>query len=82
MTRQEKENNLIELAKQMREMVLDMEPDAECMGAYIKTSGYILIETYDGRLEVTEFEDGQVLYTTDWDRMMGRTRKETNHESV
>jgi len=82
MTRQERENKLIELAKQMREMVLDMEPDAEIVGAYIKASGYIRIETYDGRLEVTEFEDGKVLYTADWDKIMHRDRKETNHESV
>lgn len=80
--RHAQEDKLIELAKQMREMVLDMEPGIDCVSAYFNASGYIRIETYDGRLEVTEFEDGKVLYTADWDRIMHRDGKETSHESV
>ena len=64
------------------EMCWDLEPDVDFINATISKNGHASVYTTDNKIDITWFPDGQIYYTTDWDRMMGRTRKETNHESV
>lgn len=80
--RHAQEDKLIELMKLIREMVADMEPKASSVNVAISKDGTMSLYTGDNRVDVTAFPDGQTYYTSDWDRMLGRTRKETDDDTV
>ena len=74
--RHRQEDKLIELAKVLGEACRDMEPGDYNINVAISKDGQISVFTDDNRIDVTAFTDGQTYYTTDWDRMLGRNRKE------
>ena len=80
--RHAQEDKLIELMKLIREMVTDMEPKATTVNVGISKDGTMSLYTGDNRVDVTAFPDGQIYYTSDWDRMLGRTRKESNDDTL
>ena len=80
--RHAQEDKLIELAKRLGEKCHDMEPGDFNVNVCISNDGTVSIYTGDNRINVTTFRDGQTYYTSDWDRMLGRKRKENNDESV
>lgn len=80
--RHAQEDKLIEMAKLLGEVCRDMEPEACSVYSVISKDGQISVYTRDNRIDITAFPDGQVYYTDDWDRMMGRTRKEKNDDTV
>lgn len=81
-TRHAQEDKLVELMKLIREMVTDMEPKASTVNVAISKDGTMSLYTGDNRVDVTMFRDGQIYYTTDWDRMLGRNRKEKDDDTV
>lgn len=76
------EKKLLEVCSLLDEMCRDLEPDVEFINVSISKNGQTSLYTSGNEIDVTRFPDGQIYYTTDWDRMLGRTRKETDHESV
>lgn len=80
--RHAQEDKLIELMKLIREMVTDMEQNATTVNVGISKDGTMSLYTGDNRVDVTAFPDGQIYYTSDWDRMLGRIRKESNDDTV
>ncbi len=80
--RHAQEDKLIELAKVLGEVCHDMEPGDFNVNVAISKDGTVSVFTGDNRIDVTAFPDGQTYYTNDWDRMLGRTRKEKDDESV
>lgn len=80
--RHAQEDKLIELMKLIREMVTDMEPKASTVNVAISKDGTMSLYTGDNRIDVTRFPDGQTYYTNDWDRMLGRIRKESNDDTL
>ena len=80
--RHAQEDKLIELAKVLGEVCHDMEPGNFNINVAISRDGQVSVYTGDNRIDVTAFPDGQTYYTNDWDRMLGRTRKEKDDESV
>lgn len=80
--RHTQEDKLIELAKLIGEVCHDMEPGDFNVNVAIGRDGQVSVYTGDNRIDVTAFTDGRTYYTDDWDRMLGRTRKENKDESV
>lgn len=80
--RHAQENKLIELARLIGEVCQDIAPGCHSVNVAISKDGQISVYTGDNRIDVTAFVDGQVYYTEDWDRMLGRSRKENEDESV
>ena len=80
--RHAQEDKLIELAKLIGEVCNDIDPAAGSVNVAISKDGTVSVFTGDNRIDVTAFPDGQIYYTNDWDRMLGRTRKEKDDESV
>jgi len=80
--RHAQEDKLIELARVLGEACHDMEPGHYNINVAISKDGQISVYTGDNRIDVTAFSDGQTYYTNDWDRMLGRTRKEKNDDTL
>lgn len=76
------EDNLIVLAKALGDVCHDMEPGDFNVNVFISKDGTVNVYTGDSRIDVTAFPDGQIYYTSDWDRMLGRTRKESNDDTL
>ena len=80
--RHRQEDKLIKLAKRLGEKCRDMEPGDFNVNVCISKDGTVSVYTGDNRIDVTAFPDGQIYYTSDWDRMLGRTRKESNDDTL
>lgn len=80
--RHAQEDELIELAKRLGEKCRDMVTGDFNINVAISKDGTVSVYTGDNRIDVTAFPDGQIYYTSDWDRMLGRTRKETDDDTL
>lgn len=80
--RHAQEDKLIELAKLMSEVCHDMEPGDFNVNVTIGKTGQISVYTGDNRIDVTRFPEGNTYYTEDWDRILNRTRKEINDDTL
>ena len=70
------------LAKVLGEVCHDMEPGDYMINISIGKTGQISVFTEGNRIDVTRFPDGQTYYTNDWDRILNRTRKESNDDTL
>ncbi len=80
--RHAQEDKLIELARVLGEACHDMEPGDYNINVAIGKDGQISVFTDDNCIDVTAFTDGQTYYTNDWDRILSRTRKEKNDDTL
>lgn len=80
--RHAQEDKLIELAKLLGDVCHDMEPGDYYINVAIGKTGQISVFTSDNRIDVTRFPEGQTYYTEDWDRILNRTRKEINDDTL
>lgn len=80
--RHAQEKKLVEMTKLLYDVCKDIVPDTKYVNAHVSKEGQVTVYTDENRIDITLFPDGRIYYTTDWDRMMGRNRKENGDESV
>lgn len=80
--RHAQEDKLIEMARLMSEVCHDMEPGDYNINVTISKDGTVSVYTGDNLIDVTWFTDGQIYYTDDWNRMLGRIRKERDDDTL
>lgn len=80
--RHAQEKKLVEMSRLLYDVCKDIIPDTKYVNAHVSKDGQVSVYTDENRIDITMFPDGQIYYTTDWDRMMGRNRKEKNDDTL